>query len=494
MRIAIRSDASSTMGSGHVMRCKTLADELRTRGAEILFICREHPGNLIDMLKKEGYRVAALPDGESAGPSADEDADASLKILDNWKPDWMIVDHYGIAIEWERRIRKQAAKIFVIDDLADRQHDCDLLLDQNAHEDPAGRYWGKIPDTCTRLFGPRYALLRNEFRAAKRHLTRQKGPVGRILVSFGGADFADDTTRVLNMLDRPEFSALEADIVIGPGHRNKNEIASLCSRNPSRHLHCGTQDMAGLMAGADLAIGAGGITTWERIYLGLPAFARATAPNQVEALEYLARLGQIKLWRDTDELAELLASHLASGIELPPFDIHFGTSEVAERIFPCTELVPFGVRHVRLTYKWLTSAQLRETFLFATPPTVKSHCRYWRSEFDQPTQAVFAIDSRGRHVGNCGLKHIEPLRKQAELWLYLGENERGRGTGEAALRLLEIEARKRIPNGILFLHVGKANTAAIALYRKTGFSLSAMPVSREWGMRAPDLLRMEKPL
>lgn len=507
MKIAIRVDASSQIGSGHLMRCKTLADELRKRGAEILFICCERPGNLITLLRESGYATAVLPapqsgdainqgnDDSDAWPEMSQTIDATqtLEALGDAAPDWLIVDHYGLDIIWESLLRPRVGRIFVIDDLANRLHDCDILLDQNAHENPIGRYHGKIPPACTGLYGPRYALLREEFRTVKHQLKRRQQPIKRILVTFGGADCTNETMKVLNVLEASIFSAVGVDVVIGIGHPGKNEIAALCSRHACWHLHCGTKEMAGLMAGADIAVGAGGITTWERIYLGLPAFVKVTASNQAEALDYLARLGQVKIWRDTGDLAELLSAHLMSGVALPPFDIHFGTSVIAERILPRIKLVPFGANHVRRTYKWLADPQLREAFLLATAPTVKGHCQYWRSEFRCPTQTIFAIYSGEQHVGNCGLKHFVPEEGRMELWIYIGRAMgRGYGAGEAALKLLENEAIKKITHGRLYLHVGKSNSAAAALYRKAGFTLSGSSDAAIWGARAPEVLCMEK--
>jgi len=506
MQVAIRTDASDTIGSGHLMRCKTLADELRARGAKILFICREHPGNLISLLREAGYATAVLPISPNChetnpgngdydtglGDAQSVDAAQTLEALGDSVPDWLIVDHYALDVTWERLLRPKVVRIFVIDDLANRIHDCDILLDQNAHEYPASRYHGKIPPTCTGLFGPRYALLRPEFQTAKHQLKRQQRPVERVLVAFGGADTIE-TMNALNVLEMPDFSTLEIDVVFGSGHPEKNEITALCSHHAGWHPHCGTKEMAMLMASADIAIGAGGITTWERIYLGLPAFVKAVAPNQTEALDYLARLGQVKIWRNAGELRDMLTAHLTSGLSLPSFDIHFGTNEIAELILPCTKLMPFRVNHVRRTYKWLADPKLRKIFMLATPPTAKGHCMYWRSEFRSPTQVVFSIYYQGEHVGNCGLKYIVPEESRAELWIYLGSNiVRGHGVGEAALRLLEYEAKKIISHGTLYLHVAKNNGAAIALYRKAGFAQSNSLISEKWGARTSEILCMEK--
>lgn len=510
MKVAFRADASLLIGTGHVMRCKTLADELRGRGAEVRFVCREHPGHLIPLLHDAGYSTASLPAPQDSsveagrnpedysfwlGVSQRRDAEQTLEALSNFNPDWLVADHYGLDATWEMLLRPKVGRIFAIDDLANRFHDCDILLDHNAHEDAEGRYRGKLPAACMGLFGPRYALLRPEFARAKHQLDRKPGSIKRVLVAFSGATTAHDTITTLDTLERLNLSSIDVDVVIGPQYPEIDGVSQRCSRHAGWRLHGGTNQMATLIRNADLAIGAGGTNTWERIYLRLPAFVKVAASNQAEALTYLARLNQVKLWRDTQELADLLAAHIASGIVLPRFPIHFGTHDVAERIFPLTTLVPFGIQHVRRTYRWLSDPKLREAFLFTIPPTISRHCQYWRSVLRDPGQSVFAIYFKRRHVGNCGFKHIDNESGQAELWIYVGENDfRGCGLGEAALTLLEKTAKQQLRLSQLYLHAGTNNNIAVSLYEKAGFVGSSRSPSAEWGARAKDIILMEKAL
>jgi UDP-2,4-diacetamido-2,4,6-trideoxy-beta-L-altropyranose hydrolase len=196
MRVAIRTDASSDIGTGHVMRCLALAEELKDKTAEVLFICREMPGHLADYIKEKGFLVSllqssenreilitdigALPHANWLGTTWEQDTQETYQIL-NKKPfwDWLIVDHYALDVRWDKSQRSFVNNIMVIDDLADRQHDCDILLDQNLYEGMELRYQELVPGTCKQLIGPKYALLRREFRKTRLRRRERDGSVAR---------------------------------------------------------------------------------------------------------------------------------------------------------------------------------------------------------------------------------------------------------------------------------------------------------------------------
>lgn len=158
MNIAVRTDASVQLGSGHVMRCLTLADRLRRRGATVVFVCREGGGSLCDFIASMNYVIHRLPAQDCLETKLD--AERTMIALRQDAPiDWLVVDHYGLDRQWETALRAIARRIMVVDDLADRQHDCDVLLDQNYSTDGETRYQNLVPASCRCLLGPRYALL-----------------------------------------------------------------------------------------------------------------------------------------------------------------------------------------------------------------------------------------------------------------------------------------------------------------------------------------------
>ena len=179
MKITFRTDASLQIGTGHVMRCLTLADALAARGAYCQFICRAHDGNLIEFIRRKGLTAHPLPAGAALprsptdpthaawlGATQAEDAEACAPILAAQRPDWLIVDHYALDARWERALAPHYRKLMVIDDLADRPHSCDLLLDQTFGRDAAD-YRPLVPADCRLLCGSHYALLRPEFAALR---------------------------------------------------------------------------------------------------------------------------------------------------------------------------------------------------------------------------------------------------------------------------------------------------------------------------------------
>ena len=290
MNILIRTDASVNIGTGHIMRCLALADELRQKDMDISFICREESGNLIGYIKKKRHSVYSLP----ADIDMETDALLTKEILDKQpeKSDWLIIDHYGIDISWEYPLKKHAEKIMVIDDLANREHDCDLLLDQN-YSNNEDRYNGLVPENCIQLLGPEYAMLRPQFQKAREGLRDRDGGVNRILIFMGGADPKNITSKALRAIHTLDRSDIAIDVVIGNLNPYHDEIKILTSKIPNTNCQLNVENMAKLTLSADLCIGAGGTTTWERCCVGLPTITIILAENQKGISESLDKEGAL---------------------------------------------------------------------------------------------------------------------------------------------------------------------------------------------------------
>ncbi len=323
MSVIFRVDASLLIGSGHVMRCLTLADELRQRGTDVEFVCREHPGNMIGFIEAKGFPVARLPKPEVEyaakpgdlahagwlGVAWQLDASNTLNAVGETDPQWLIVDHYAIDCRWEAVLRPHVGKIMVIDDLADRRHDCNLLLDQNLYPGMETRYDALVPRSCEKLLGPKYALLRPEFAAARKKLRRRDGKVRRVLVFFGGVDSTNETEKTMHVLAGIAVRQFEVDVVVGGANPHKEQIQTFCERNAGFSYHCQIDNMAELMAKADLAIGAGGATTWERCTLGLPALVVSVAENQIDIADSAEEAGVLRYSGESSEITMESLSH-----------------------------------------------------------------------------------------------------------------------------------------------------------------------------------------
>jgi UDP-2,4-diacetamido-2,4,6-trideoxy-beta-L-altropyranose hydrolase len=236
MNIAFRIDATHQIGTGHFMRCLTLADELNKQGAQLRFVSRNLLGHLRAMLEAKGIELVLLTNTASSaqiddlahsawlGVSQAHDAQETVQALSDQVWDWLIVDHYALDARWERAVRETATQLMVIDDLADRQHDCDMLLDQNFYTDMHTRYLGKVPAHCQLLLGPRYALLREEFRTLHEQIKPRTGEVKRLLVFFGGIDADNYTGLAIKALADMDIKGMHVDVVIGVQHPYREEI------------------------------------------------------------------------------------------------------------------------------------------------------------------------------------------------------------------------------------------------------------------------------
>jgi UDP-2,4-diacetamido-2,4,6-trideoxy-beta-L-altropyranose hydrolase len=310
MRIAFRTDASVAQGTGHVMRCATLARALAESGDAVVFLCREGPGALDRWLEEAGFPVIRLAANPSASQQADADACRAALAEDTY--DWLIVDHYELDAAWEEAMGDRASRILAIDDLG-RRHECELLLDQNYPNPIQQRYPKQTPASCKILLGPRFAMIRPEFaRLRPDSIARRRGHLSRILVFMGGSDPVDETTKALAGLARADVGPLAIDVVIGGTNPHRRRIASLCASMPKVTLHVQTPRMAELMMAADLALAAGGSATWERCTLGLPSTVTILASNQETIAKAVAAAGAQHLlgWHDkltADDYGEALA-------------------------------------------------------------------------------------------------------------------------------------------------------------------------------------------
>lgn len=364
MIIVFRTDSSLLIGTGHVMRCLTLADTLTSKGVECHFICRAHQGNLIAFINKKGYIVHKLPidsgatkvlrqsnqEGEAKskehfsqqewlGSTQIEDAHACISILKSMNPDWLIVDHYGLDATWEHLLSKHCHKLMVIDDLANRYHFCNFLLDQTLGRKTTD-YSLLVPENCYLLCGPEYALLRPEFSALRSYsLERRRLPhLRHLLISMGGGDGDNITGKVLQAL---QHSSLNVDckitVVMGPNAIWLNEVNQVAYNMlwPVQIL-MGVNNMAHLLADSDLSIGAAGTTSWERCCLGVPTLMFILAENQRKIGIELANLGAAKL---------IEVSRLSSG---SPFISEYWKSSTIDAMSKISASITDGMGSTRL--------------------------------------------------------------------------------------------------------------------------------------------------
>jgi len=298
MNVIFRVDSSAQMGVGHLMRCLTLADELQKKNHKITFICRELQGSIVNLIKHKLIRLLGNDDFQSndlyldlLGATQEQDAEQVIRVIPE-NTNLLIVDNYALDEFWHKKLRQYTDKIMVIDDLADKQFDCDILLNQNLGSQVKD-YRGKVLNDCELLLGCDYTLLRPEFKELrtqaleKRKYTKK---IENILVSMGGSDVNNITYDVLKQLD----SKLNVVVVLG-ALSPQNEMIKDYAIDKNIEVIVNANNMAELMLNADLAIGASGSTNWERLCLGLPSLIFTVAKNQIKFSKNLDKLRLIKL-------------------------------------------------------------------------------------------------------------------------------------------------------------------------------------------------------
>jgi UDP-2,4-diacetamido-2,4,6-trideoxy-beta-L-altropyranose hydrolase len=516
MKIVVRADAAVHIGSGHVMRCLTLADELRERGAKVTFICRDWEGNLQNHIESKGYKCILLKRPSEAyselnneygawlGVSKEQDAAETLAAISEEAVDWCIADHYGIDAEWHRIMRPKARQIMVIDDIANRMYDCDVLLDQNLYDNPEARYKSRIPAHCRLLLGPEYALLRPEFREARERLGRRlirNGEVKRIMVFFGGSDPSNETAKAVKALQvlgqDKSMAEIEADIVVGIANPHRIEIEQLCALSPNIHFHCQVPNMADFMMKADLAMGAGGSTTWERCCLGLPTLAVIIAENQAEMTETAARHGlQWNLgWYHTLTVQDIVSA-LSTRIDTPLETIQTserianmvsgkGVGYVATAI--CFEKLPIMTSmnhsnlHLRraaehdmmLYFEWANDPAVRQNAFSQEPIPLEAHRNWFAKKLFSPTSYLFVLEQDGMPIGQIRFDEIK--QGVFEIDFSVAPEMRGSGFGQYLLKYGVTELRKIILVPFrVYGEVKAENAASARAFLHAGFTEGAL--------------------
>ncbi len=328
--IALRVDASTQIGLGHFMRCLTLADALKNRGVNTRFLSRNLPNYLQQLLQSKGHEATIF---ESIGGkdvcdtlahaswlenTQQQDVSDCVEALSDLSWDWIIVDHYALDKRWESAVSGFVKKILVIDDIADRPHHADVLLDQNLYLNMQQRYTGLLNADCVQLLGPQYALLRAEFLNQRQTLRDRSGNVKKLLIFFGGTDATNETGKTLEAIGMLGVSEVELDIVVGASNTHFAELESQAAKRRNTRIHRQVSNMAELMHTADLAVGAAGSATWERCALGLPALVMSIAENQIEIARGVDHFkAQQYLGACTDISAEKISSELKIAIQSP---------------------------------------------------------------------------------------------------------------------------------------------------------------------------------
>lgn len=500
MRVAIRVDAGPLIGGGHAMRCLTLANALAEHDAEATFVASAMPEVLAGRIASSRHglvRIPASPELQREGEdwhlrplgAEAQAADAEGTGSVSGEADWLIVDHYLLDGRWHSAARKFADRILVIDDLANRQYDCDLLLDQT-HGRSADDYRPLVSAHTRVLAGATYALLRPEFareRPAALRKRRVPGPVRRILVSLGTTDPEKITARIVDQL-LASAPGCTLDVVLAPGAASLDRLREAASRESRVALHVGTGRMAELMRAADLAVGAAGTTSWERCCLGLPAIVFVLAQNQRMVADKLAEAGaHIAIDRDgglDTSLARLLSdADFRQRMSAAAFAITDGLGVL--RVVHAIAGENVAPSSGAITIRQARSADIEILWLWRNDPVTRGasrtteaiawtvHERWFASVTSNPDRHVLMAEADGSPVAMIRFDRLKAEPSTYNISINVRPDSRGFGVGRRVLsaacaEFAAVHGAARIVAG-----VHERNEASRRLFEVCGFALVA---------------------
>ena len=502
MRIIIRTDASQQIGFGHVMRCLTLAQVLKDNGANVEFICRRHNGNLVKKIHLSGFYVYELEVFEESevdtklvhshwlSTTQQQDADDCIDILKSSQIDWLIVDHYSLDEDWQYKLKPYCEKLMVIDDLADRKHQCDILLDQTFGRQQED-YSTLTPKGCTLLLGSQYALLRPEFTKWREYSLerRNKTKFKQLLVNMGGVDVDNVTESILDELMRVCSSLNDINIIVIMGG-SAPHLESIKSK--ANILSCKTDvkvdvgNMAEIMANTDIAIGAAGSTTWERCCLGLPTIQIITAKNQQFLAETLMQQNIVKLVKETKDTTCLLERSIEwmkdAGLAASQVCDGKGRYRVFNRMSDQTmNLNDLGkvelCNYINLdmddqifVLKMRNHPKIKKWMHNQVNILQKDHFGFIENLKSSANKRYFLIKQKSDIIGSINFSKIN-LNNSVEFGIYANPFLQFKGSGA----LLELVASKYAFNKLgvkkIKLEVFSRNKRAINFYNKCGFKI-----------------------
>jgi UDP-2,4-diacetamido-2,4,6-trideoxy-beta-L-altropyranose hydrolase len=481
-----RVDASPSIGSGHVRRCLVLAEALAADGWSVAFACCAGTKEAVPPLARGGFACrVVLAEHNGSTPLHDAAADGC---------DLLVVDHYVLDARFEHACRSWVKTILVIDDLADRAHDCEILLDQTPGRQ-ASDYASLVPGHCTVLAGSRFALLDPRFRRARERLGAPSDEVRRLLVGFGGTDPAGATARVLEALVIAKLGAA-VDVILGTANDDIGRIEQLAAQlDPPAAVHVSVDDMAGMIARADMAIGAGGVSALERCCLGVPSITITIAENQHKladelalsgAAENLGPVGELST-RDIADAVSRLASDSARRGKMRAAALTVTDGLGAARVrAACSPAVfakdrrPVQLRlatmaDAPLTLKWQSTPGIRAYSRNPDAPEPAEHTRWMQNKLADPRCIFHIILYAERPVG------VLRLDWQAagayEISILVAAEAHGKNIGRAALELI----RQLLPDAVIRAVIHADNVASIRMFERAGYCR----VGEDWILAPP---------
>jgi UDP-2,4-diacetamido-2,4,6-trideoxy-beta-L-altropyranose hydrolase/UDP-4-amino-4,6-dideoxy-N-acetyl-beta-L-altrosamine N-acetyltransferase len=499
MRVVFRVDASLEIGTGHVMRCLSLAQVLKETGLNVEFICRRHKGNLINMIRSKGFNVhelelfekykvdIKLAESYLLGATQQKDSYECINILKLHKTNWLFVDHYALDREWHSNLKPFSEKLIVIDDLSNRKYQCDILLDQTfgrTKED----YLRLTPKGCKLLIGSKYALLRPEFARWRSHSLefRKKPKLRQILINMGGIDADNITGKIIKELDICQLPKnVNIVIIMGKFAPHLGSVQILADTSPYKtDVLVDVNNMAEIMANSDLAIGAAGSTSWERCCLGLPTIQFAIAKNQIFLAKKLADHNAVKSVKKVSEIKHLLEDSdewiKETGIIASKISYGMGTYKVFNSMtdykmvfddfgeIKLFNYINLDINDKSIALNMRNHIKIRKWMYNQDIISKREHIRFIATLENEIYRRYFLVKKKNNIIGSINFSEINQ-NCSVNFGIYANPSVHFKGAGKLLEKVASFYAFNELNVNKIKLDVFSDNNRAIEFYNKCGF-------------------------
>ncbi len=427
--ILFRADSSSIIGTGHIMRDLVLSDSYHD--SHIIFATQDLAGNINH---KINYKTVTLESN---------DLDELISIVKEHEVDMLVIDHYDIDWEFEKKIKeKTGVKILSFDDTYERHH-CDILLNHNIYADK-NKYIGLVPKDCEIRCGGKYTLIRDEFKVEKDKSKSFKiqNSKFKIFIAMGGTDSANLNINILEVLQN--FLNIHACVITTTANKYLTQLKEYVSEKKNITLHINTSQVAKLMKECDFAIVTPSVTLHEVIYMDIPFIAIQSADNQREMVEYLLqnRYSVVKF-----------------------FDEKFLYKNIEKLFIEMINFIDLTFEEKKMVLEWRNNDNIRKWMIIKEKIELENHLKFIDILSSRVDKKYFLVKQNGKAIGVIDFTNIN--QSSTEFGLYTNPNLRR--IGKVLMNLILDYAFETLKVQKLIAYVSKDNSIAIKLYYKYGF-------------------------
>jgi UDP-2,4-diacetamido-2,4,6-trideoxy-beta-L-altropyranose hydrolase len=472
--LIIRADASSHIGTGHVMRCLALAEPWLAAGSEVILAAQQMP----EALGKWALDAGITPYSIHGEPGGIEDAQETAALVGRHPGAWLVVDGYQFGEPYQEVIRQSGAQMLLVDDFGGpANYPADFVLNQNLGATVA--WYPQRAESTRLLLGTKYVQLRGEFLKQDKDIGTGWETPNQILVTLGGSDPDNVTAKVIEALQ--SVPAINATVVIGGSNPHWDDLLSHVQQAASNiHLVRNAGNMPELMVRTDLAIAAGGTTAWEMAFSGLPMMTIVLAENQRSNGEQLAAAGVavnlgwhedltpesladqvqalIKDWSKLDEMAAK-ARKLVDGL---------GSMRVWLRLNEeSLKLRPAKADDARLIFDWANNPGVRAVSFSSEQIVWEHHLTWFTTKLNHATYRIWvAEDTEGTPIGQVRFEVEGPV---ATISISLDEAQRGKNRGSLLIWTASNKLFAESSIAEIHAYIKPDNQASIRAFEKAEF-------------------------